>query len=106
METNTSSLNLEGGTGVLENLRPQRPSGMWVILGYMAITENVTYGSIVGQKVINYLYVAHFYSFLLIQKLLVLFRTVECIFSTQNVWGLLIPDISKKTFKHDLNTMI
>lgn len=35
METNTSSLNLERGKGVLEKLRPQRPSGMWVILGYM-----------------------------------------------------------------------
>lgn len=35
METNTSSLNLEGGQGVLEKLRPQRPSDMWVILGYM-----------------------------------------------------------------------
>lgn len=35
METNTSSLNLEGGKGLLEKLRPQRPSGMWVILGYM-----------------------------------------------------------------------
>lgn len=36
METNTSLLNLQGGKGVLEKLRPLRASGMWVILGYMS----------------------------------------------------------------------